>query len=60
MIFRSELSFSHNANIMFLPLGTPKDELDTPALLLDLDLFEANVAQAAAICREHPGVGVLT
>lgn len=38
---------------MFLPLGTPKDDLDTPALLLDLDLFEANVAQAAAICREH-------
>lgn len=41
---------------MFLPLGTPKDELDTPALLLDLDMFEANVAEAAALCREH-GVG---
>src|SRR6476659_5633980 len=38
---------------MFLPLGTPKEELDTPALLLDLDLFEANVAQAVATCREH-------
>jgi len=38
---------------MFLPLGTPKDELDTPALLLDLDLFEANVAEAAALCRRH-------
>src|SRR5262245_18984126 len=38
---------------MFLPLGTPKDDLDTPALLLDLELFEANVAQAVAICREH-------
>lgn len=38
---------------MFLPLGTPKNELDTPALLLDLDWFEANVAQAAAVCREH-------
>lgn len=38
---------------MFLPLGTPKDDLDTPALLLDLDLFEANVAQAAALCREN-------
>ncbi|HMC10422.1 MAG TPA: DSD1 family PLP-dependent enzyme [Pirellulaceae bacterium] len=38
---------------MFLPLGTPKDELDTPALLLDLDLFEANVAEAAALCRQH-------
>jgi len=38
---------------MFLPLGTPKDNLDTPALLLDLDLFEANVAQAVAVCRQH-------
>jgi D-serine deaminase-like pyridoxal phosphate-dependent protein len=41
---------------MFLPLGTPKDELDTPALLIDLDLFEANVGQAVELCREH-GVG---
>jgi D-serine deaminase-like pyridoxal phosphate-dependent protein len=38
---------------MFLPLGTPKEELDTPALLLDLDLFEANVNQAAELCRRH-------
>lgn len=38
---------------MFLPLGTPKDELDTPSLLLDLDLFEGNVAQAIAVCRQH-------
>jgi len=38
---------------MFLPLGTPKDELDTPALILDLDLFEFNVSRAAALCREH-------
>src|SRR5688500_8832908 len=41
---------------MFLPLGTPKDELDTPALLIDLDLFEANVSQAANLCQQH-GVG---
>src|SRR5262245_51664288 len=41
---------------MFLPLGASKDELDTPALLLDLDLFEANVSQAAALCQRH-GVG---
>jgi D-serine deaminase-like pyridoxal phosphate-dependent protein len=38
---------------MFLPLGTPKDELDTPALLIDLDLLEANIADAAALCRQH-------
>ena len=39
--------------LMFLPLGTSKDELDTPALLIDLDLFEANVAQAVDLCRRH-------
>jgi D-serine deaminase-like pyridoxal phosphate-dependent protein len=38
---------------MLLPLGTPKDELDTPALLIDLDLFESNVRQAADLCRQH-------
>src|SRR5437868_10873291 len=37
---------------MFVPLGTPKEELDTPALLIDLDKFEANVAEAAALCRQ--------
>jgi D-serine deaminase-like pyridoxal phosphate-dependent protein len=41
---------------MFLPLGTPKDELDTPALLIDLDLLEANIREAADLCRQH-GVG---
>jgi D-serine deaminase-like pyridoxal phosphate-dependent protein len=41
---------------MFLPLGTPKEDLDTPALLLDLDPFEANVNEAAALCRQQ-GVG---
>jgi len=38
---------------MLLPLGTHKDELDTPALLVDLDRFTANAAEAAAICRRH-------
>src|SRR5256885_10021968 len=38
---------------MFVPLGTPKEELDTPALLIDVDMFEANVAEAAALCRQH-------
>jgi D-serine deaminase-like pyridoxal phosphate-dependent protein len=38
---------------MFLPLGTPKDELDTPALVIDLDALEANIGQAAALCRQH-------
>jgi D-serine deaminase-like pyridoxal phosphate-dependent protein len=41
---------------MFLPLGTPKDELDTPALLIDLDLLEANMSEAATLCHQH-GVG---
>jgi D-serine deaminase-like pyridoxal phosphate-dependent protein len=38
---------------MFLPLGTPKDELDTPALLIDVDALEANIGEAAALCRQH-------
>src|SRR4051794_25141001 len=38
---------------MFLALGTPKEELDTPALVIDLDRFEANVADAAALCRQY-------
>src|SRR6185436_7350391 len=38
---------------MFLPLGTPKDQLDTPALVLDLDAFEANVTEAVALCRQY-------
>jgi D-serine deaminase-like pyridoxal phosphate-dependent protein len=37
----------------FPPLGTPKDELDTPALCIDLDAFEANVREAADLCRQH-------
>ena len=38
---------------MFLPLGTPKEELDTPALLIDLDALETNIQEAAALCRQH-------
>src|SRR5438132_10883762 len=38
---------------MFLPLGTPKEQLDTPALCIDLDALDANIDQAAAICRQH-------
>jgi D-serine deaminase-like pyridoxal phosphate-dependent protein len=34
---------------MFEPLvGTPKEELDTPALLIDLDIMESNIAKMAA------------
>lgn len=38
------------------PLGMPKGALDTPALLLDLDAFDRNVARMAATFREA-GVG---
>jgi D-serine deaminase-like pyridoxal phosphate-dependent protein len=38
---------------MFLPLGTPKDELDTPALVIDVDALDANIAEASALCRRH-------
>ena len=30
-------------------VGMPVSELDTPALVVDLDLFEANVTQMAAV-----------
>ena len=36
--------------------GTPKDALDTPALILDLDAFERNVARMAATFK-RTGVG---
>jgi D-serine deaminase-like pyridoxal phosphate-dependent protein len=34
-------------------LGTPKGELDTPALCVDLDALESNIARAADVCRQH-------
>jgi D-serine deaminase-like pyridoxal phosphate-dependent protein len=34
-------------------IGLGKDGLDTPALLVDLDRLEANIARVAATCREH-------
>lgn len=39
---------------MVLPeLGTNKEEIDTPALCVDLDVFEANIRFMAGICRER-------
>src|SRR5688572_32478073 len=38
---------------MIPALGTPKDELDTPVLCIDLDALEANIARAAGECRQH-------
>jgi D-serine deaminase-like pyridoxal phosphate-dependent protein len=37
-------------------IGQPKSALDTPTLLVDLDVMEANIALIAATCREN-GVG---
>jgi D-serine deaminase-like pyridoxal phosphate-dependent protein len=34
-------------------LGTPKRDLDTPALCLDLAAFEANIRDAVALCRKN-------
>lgn len=34
-------------------LGSTKDDLDTPALCLDLDIMEANLQSVAATCRRH-------
>ena len=39
---------------MTLPaLGCSKEDLDTPALLVDLDALEANIASMVATCRKH-------
>src|SRR5690606_15158039 len=34
-------------------IGCPVEALDTPALCIDLDAFEANIAKMSALCREH-------
>lgn len=34
-------------------VGQPKSVLDTPALLVDLDLMESNLARIVAACRAH-------
>ena len=34
-------------------IGQPATSLDTPALLVDLDVLEANIARIAAECRKH-------
>ncbi len=33
--------------------GADKGELDTPALLVDLDILEANIERIASVCRRH-------
>ena len=39
---------------MTLPaLGTLKSEIDTPALCVDLDAMERNIAAMSQACREH-------
>jgi D-serine deaminase-like pyridoxal phosphate-dependent protein len=34
-------------------LGKRKEELDTPVLLVDLDIFEANVTTLLRYCQSH-------
>src|SRR5881394_924649 len=34
-------------------IGQSKSALDTPALLVDLDIMEANIARIVATCRAH-------
>ena len=35
-----------------MPTGARLDEIDTPALLIDLDIVERNVAEMAAVARD--------
>ena len=39
-----------------MAVGGPLSELDTPALLVDLDVLESNIARMMGLFREH-GVG---
>ena len=32
-------------------LGTPKEELDTPSFIIDLDAMENNIEKMASYCR---------
>jgi D-serine deaminase-like pyridoxal phosphate-dependent protein len=34
-------------------IGCSIDELDTPALCIDLDVMQANISHMAALCRQH-------
>ncbi len=34
-------------------IGCSKDDLDTPALCIDLDVLDANIAAMAGYCRQH-------
>jgi len=36
------------------PIGQPLQSLDTPALCVDIERLEDNIARMAAFCREHP------
>lgn len=36
------------------PIGQPLQALDTPALCLDIERLEDNIARMAAFCRQHP------
>lgn len=38
------------------PIGAPKTAVDTPALLVDLDVMEANIGRVAGICHTN-GIG---
>ncbi len=35
------------------PLGCTLDEIDTPALCVDLDVMEANIRKMSALCAQH-------
>ena len=34
-------------------LGCTRDELDTPALCVDLDVMQGNIQRMAELCRQH-------
>ena len=37
-----------------IPPGTPKEELDTPCYIIDLDVMERNIQEMAAYFKGRP------
>ena len=44
---------NENYHLQTALIGVPKTAVDTPALLVDLDVMEANMARVLATCREN-------
>jgi D-serine deaminase-like pyridoxal phosphate-dependent protein/predicted dehydrogenase len=53
MAASTHVAGGEGAAVAVSPIGRDKATLDTPTLLVDLDVMETNIARIAATCREH-------